>query len=193
VFYKNPEPGKVKTRLAATVGEGPALRIYERLCEHTRQITRELSADRALFYSENIDLNDGWPPEQYMKYTQAGKSLGDRMSHAFQSGFGSGYTAICIIGTDCYELTPDIIRQAFARLERFDAVIGPAFDGGYYLLGMTAFHPALFSDKQWSTSSVLGATLADFEALGLSHYKLPQLHDVDQEADIPSDLRYLLR
>ena len=191
VFYKNPQQGKVKTRLAATIGDEPALRIYDRLCDHTLRITRDLPVDKAVFYSETIDTDDRWPSAQYKKHIQSGASLGDRMSHAFQSGFRSGYTAICIIGTDCYELTSAIIRQAFAQLEEFDTVIGPAFDGGYYLLGMKTFHPTLFISKAWSTDSVLDATLADFDALELRYHALPSLNDVDEERDIPADLLYL--
>jgi rSAM/selenodomain-associated transferase 1 len=192
VFYRNPEQGKVKTRLAATVGDGPALRIYEALCDHTLAITRELSFDRAVFYSETIDSNDRWSADRYLKYVQAGDKLGQRMSNAFQLGFQSGYTAICIIGTDCYELTSDIIADAFARLEHFDAVIGPAKDGGYYLLGLKAFYPALFIDKQWGTNTVFDATCKDFEEMGISWHQLAVLRDVDNASDLPPDLKSII-
>jgi len=193
VFYRNPEKGKVQSRLAATIGEGPALRIYEALCDHTLEITREFQFDRAVFYSERIASNDRWLADQYLIFLQTGETLGERMSNAFQLGFRSGYTAICIIGTDCYELTRDIISEAFARLEHFDAVIGPAKDGGYYLLGIKAFHPALFVRKQWGTNTVLDATLKDFEEQGLCCHSLSVLRDVDEASDLPPDLKSIAR
>jgi rSAM/selenodomain-associated transferase 2 len=89
-----------------------------------------------------------------------------------------------IIGSDCLELTAAIIEDAFSALERFDAVIGPARDGGYYLLGMKQFHPELFAGKQWSTSTVFQDTVADLRALGLAYTALPVLSDIDDIDDL---------
>ena len=111
------------------------------------------------------------------------------MKNAFVAGFETGYTSICIIGTDCYELTAEIITEAFEELESADAVIGPATDGGYYLLGMNKPHVDVFNNKKWSTETVLKETLDDFEALELIYVKLDALNDVDTEDDLPEGLK----
>jgi rSAM/selenodomain-associated transferase 1 len=189
IFYKNPKAGKVKTRLAATVGDDKALTIFQKLALHTKTITGNLGIDKIVFYSDAIDLMDIWPNATYLKAMQQGKDLGERMKNAFIAGFETGYTSICIIGTDCYELTEQIIRQAFESLQSADAVIGPAHDGGYYLLGMKEPNSSIFDNKEWSTNSVLQDTLSDFKSLGLNYVKMQELRDVDTENDLPEEMR----
>ena len=184
IFYRNPKIGKVKTRLAATLGNQKALEIYRKLSLHTKTITEDLNLDKIVFYSDSIDLMDIWPNATFLKALQEGEDLGEKMENAFVGGFETGYTSICIIGTDCFELTEEIITQAFEVLKSADAVIGPAGDGGYYLLGMKA--PAdVFENKNWSTETVLQETIHDFESLGLHYIKLQELNDVDTEDDLP--------
>ena len=192
IFYRNPKLGEVKTRLATTLGKEKALDIYKKLALHTKTITEPLLMDKIVFYSEGVDLMDIWPNATYLKAIQHGQDLGDKMKIAFTAGFESGYTSICIIGTDCYELTTKAIEQAFHLLQSSDAVIGPAVDGGYYLLGMRSVHPSLFSKKQWGSSTVFFDTLRDLESLGLKYAKLQPLRDVDTEADLPGDWKNLL-
>lgn len=192
IFYRNPEIGKVKTRLAVTVGDSSALAIYLYIAAHTKLITENLPVDKAVFYSSHIDTEDNWKNGVYKKYVQTGMDLGEKMSNAFLKGFQSGYESICIIGTDCYELTPEIIEEAFVRLQYHDVVIGPATDGGYYLLGMKKHYQNVFEDKLWSTHSVCEATLKDVETLGLKYFLLPKLTDVDDESDLPRELRQLI-
>jgi uncharacterized protein len=189
IFYRNPKTGKVKTRLAATLGNERALEIFGRLCDHTKAITQSLPFDKIVFYTDSIDLMDIWSNATYLKALQEGEDLGDRMRNAFAAGFDTGYDSICIIGTDCFELTGELILEAFNTLRSTDAVIGPARDGGYYLLGMNEPHPELFRDKQWSTDSVLRDTLLDLQSLGLRYVKLKQLSDVDTEDDLPDEFR----
>jgi uncharacterized protein len=189
IFYKNPKAGKVKTRLAATVGDAKALDIFEKLALHTKSITGNLGIDKIVFYSDAIDLMDIWPNATYLKAMQQGNDLGERMKNAFTAGFETGYTSICIIGTDCYELTEQMIRQAFESLQSADAVIGPARDGGYYLLGMNEPHSSIFENKRWSTDSVLQDTLSDFKSLGLNYVRMQELRDVDTEDDLPEQMR----
>ncbi|MFY8037177.1 MAG: TIGR04282 family arsenosugar biosynthesis glycosyltransferase [Cyclobacteriaceae bacterium] len=186
LFYRNPELGKVKTRLAKDVGDEKALSIYLDLCAHTRNITHLLACDKVVYYSQEVQHNDLWPDAVYSKKIQTGLDLGERMSHAFQDGFAVGYTSICIIGTDCLELTPAILQQAFTELEISDAVVGPARDGGYYLLGMKQFHAPFFIDKEWSTDTVYRDTLIDLESQFLSYSILPMLRDVDEATDLPT-------
>lgn len=189
IFYKNPQAGKVKTRLAATVGDDKALSIFHKLALHTKNISANLGMDKIVFYSDAIDLMDIWPNATYLKAMQQGEDLGERMKNAFIAGFETGYSSICIIGTDCYELSEQVIRQAFETLQSVDAVVGPARDGGYYLLGMNEPHSSIFDNKEWSTDSVLQDTLADFNELGLRYVKMQELRDVDTEDDLPEQLR----
>ena len=110
--------------------------------------------------------------------------LGGKMQAAFQQAFNSGAKAVVIIGTDCPGLTGQHLHHAFEHLTSHDVVMGPAADGGYYLLGMTRLHAEFFQDKAWSTASVLSDTLADAARLGLRVAQLPTLHDVDTANDL---------
>ncbi len=183
IFIKNAEPGKVKTRLARSIGDDAALDIYSRLVHHTRDITSKVDARRVVYYSSRIDDHDGWELLKYEKRVQSGMDLGERMADAFSRVLQDVDMAI-IIGSDCLELTSAIIDDAFAALERFDAVIGPARDGGYYLLGIKEFHPELFTCKEWSTSTVFEDTVADLRTLGLVYTTLPLLSDIDDIDDL---------
>ena len=185
IFYKNPELGKVKTRLASSIGEAKAFSIYLLLAEHTRRITEHLGVYKVVFYSDYIDVDDSWANSVYQKRLQLGMDLGERMANAFKFGFSEGYKSICIIGTDCFELTGSIVEEAFRKLLTHDVVIGPANDGGYYLLGMNYLCNKLFENKKWSSSSVLADTLADTRMLGLTSWQLEKLTDVDEEKDLP--------
>jgi rSAM/selenodomain-associated transferase 1 len=185
IFYRNPRKGKVKTRLAATVGDEKALEIFQKLSMHTKKITENLPCDKIVFYTDSIDLMDMWPNATYLKSLQQGNDLGERMNNAFAAGFESQYDSICIIGTDCYELTEDILKQAFDAIESSDAVIGPARDGGYYLLGMNKPYTEVFQNKDWSTETVFKETIRDFDSLGLKYAKLQMLRDIDIEDDLP--------
>lgn len=188
LFYKNPELGKVKTRLAATLGDEAALAIYRILAEHTQHITKQFPTDKVLYYAQHIETDDQWPASVYAKRVQQGNDLGERLHHAVSNAFADGYKSVVVVGTDCLELNEQILRQAFLELKNNDAVIGPAKDGGYYLLGINRFIPALFQHKNWSTESVFADTIKDFEALKIPFSKLPVLRDVDREEDLPSAL-----
>jgi rSAM/selenodomain-associated transferase 1 len=142
-----------------------------------------------LYYSDFIDTDDSWSGEIYQKFLQAGGDLGEKMESAFRSGFKAGYTAICIVGTDCLELTGKIVKEAFLKLLTHEVVIGPAVDGGYYLLGMKCLQPALFKNKNWGTGTVLTQTLDDIKLLGLSCWQLQPLNDVDRIEDLPPDFQ----
>lgn len=186
IFYRNPELGKVKTRLAATMGDERALAIYLKLASHTRSVASEVNCDRVVWYSDFVDTEDNWPNDVFLKERQRGETLGDRMQVAFDRAFQDGYQRACIIGTDCLELTSEILSEAFNKLNTHDAVIGPALDGGYYLLGMKEFHSEFFNKKVWSTNTVFENTVKDFERLKLSFILLPTLIDIDEERDLPS-------
>ncbi len=185
IFYRNPELGKVKTRLAKTMGYEKALAIYLKLANHTRVITQDVQVDKAVYYSQFIDTEDAWFNRLYKKKLQSGEGLGEKMLRAFEEGFQNGYQRICIIGTDCFELNSSIVSKAFTQLKKEDAVLGPAKDGGYYLLGMNQLMKEAFQNKEWSTASVASSTLQDFKNKNMSCALLPELTDVDEEKDLP--------
>ena len=106
------------------------------------------------------------------------------MLHAFESGFDGGYRHIVLIGTDCYELNTAIINAAFAALEHADAVVGPARDGGFYLIGLNRFIPELFQGRQWSTSIVLIETVEILHRLAVHYELLTELSDIDTFEDL---------
>ena len=185
IFVRNPEPGKVKTRLAKTIGNAKALEVYIRLLDHTHSITKELACDKYIFYADQITDTDIWENTVYRKKIQQGQDLGERMHHAFTNLFAEGHSRIQIIGSDCYELTAEIIQSGFEKLTEKEVVIGPSTDGGYYLLGMQAPIKNVFSHKQWSTDSVFTDTVRDLQNHSFSYALLPMLPDVDEEKDIP--------
>lgn len=186
IFYRNPELGKVKTRLAASIGDARAYSIYLLLANHTREVTHRFPCDKVVFYSDFVDEGDGWFNRTYKKQLQQGADLGERMENAFRYGFSLGYQSICIIGTDCLDLKETHLQQAFRKVLTHDVVIGPASDGGYYLLGMNRLHVSLFRNKPWSTSLVCQETLAETRLLGLTTWELAMLNDIDEERDLPA-------
>jgi rSAM/selenodomain-associated transferase 1 len=191
IFIRNPEKGKVKTRLAATIGDKKALLIYEELLRHTQNITYNLPVQKLLFYAEKVTEQDNWPSENYHKVLQESGDLGIKMQAAFESTFTNGAKNVIVIGSDCYELTGEILEQAFSELEKHDAVIGPAADGGYYLLGFSRQNDSVFQNKTWSTDSVFAATIQDLENQNLKYKVLPVLNDVDEEKDLSSLRKFL--
>ncbi|MGW1454777.1 TIGR04282 family arsenosugar biosynthesis glycosyltransferase [Salegentibacter agarivorans] len=182
IFTRNPEPGKVKTRLAKDVGDITAFKIYNFLLEHTVSVTRNLAVSKEVYYSEGIAQNDIWETEIFTKKLQQGEGLGERMKNAFEEGFKNGYQNIIIIGSDLYDFQQEDLEKAFQLLQEKDAVIGPATDGGYYLLGMNQLLPAVFEDKKWGTSSVLEDTLKDLKGKNIG--LLEARNDVDYYSDI---------
>lgn len=159
IFTKNPELGKCKTRLAKSIGDISALKVYKYLLQHTAKVTQEITANKEVFYNQTPIENDNFSSAYFSKKTQTGADLGEKMSNAFQEGFSNKYEKIVIIGSDLYDLETKDIQEAFLQLEKSDYVIGPAKDGGYYLLGMKKFTPKIFQQINWSTSTVLEETL----------------------------------
>ena len=163
IFTRNPELGKAKTRLAKTVGDETALEIYKFLLKRTRDVSAKVSSDKAVYYSVHIRENDIWDATVFQKYQQVGEDLGIRMLHAFKNGFEAGYEKVMIIGSDLYDLSAKNIENAFTALDENEVVLGPALDGGYYLLGMNSLHAAVFKNKEWGTASVRKDTLDDLK------------------------------
>jgi uncharacterized protein len=182
IFAKNPQPGKVKTRLAKFIGLKAALKCYIELLTQTYKNTKHIKPVKFLFLSDFID-NEMFD-SSYIKVLQKGKNLGEKMDSAFDHVFELGYEKICIIGTDCPELDENIIQSAFNGLDENDIVLGPANDGGYYLLGMKDRNKFLFDDSiMWSTNKVLSHTIDIISQNSKNHFTLPELSDVDTIKD----------
>ena len=182
IFTRNPEFGKVKTRLARDIGHQAALDIYKFLLAHTAKICTPLDTEKAVYYSEEIPNNDLWNAAVFQKKKQVGENLGERMQNAFAEGFNLGYSKIIIIGSDLYDIETKDLEQAFKVLNNHEIVIGPAEDGGYYLMGMKQLHPKLFKNKNWGTATVLQDTINELKK---SNYKLlEKRNDVDLYSDI---------
>ena len=186
IFTRNPELGKVKSRLAKDIGAIKALEIYKELLVHTRDISIDLKVDKCVYYSEKIIKNDIWDKEQYAKQIQKGKDLGERMHNAFLEGFENGYTNIVIIGSDIYDLEQKHLEEAFENLKSNTTVIGPSEDGGYYLLGMKKLFSEVFQNKEWGTPSVLESTIQNLKIKGSINF-LEKLNDIDVISDIKND------
>ncbi|MDO6598568.1 TIGR04282 family arsenosugar biosynthesis glycosyltransferase [Tenacibaculum sp. 1_MG-2023] len=182
IFTRNPELGKAKTRLAKSVGDETALEIYKFLLNKTKEITQNLTCDKAVYYSVKVRENDIWNSNIYQKHQQFGEDLGFRMQNAFKNSFEADYQKVMIIGSDLYDLSPSIIEDAFSKLNTNDVVLGPAEDGGYYLLGMKTLQPNIFENKAWGTSTVRAETLNDLEKVNV--HLLQELNDVDVIEDI---------
>ncbi|MBC8046869.1 MAG: TIGR04282 family arsenosugar biosynthesis glycosyltransferase [Fimbriimonadaceae bacterium] len=183
-MLKNPVKGKVKTRLAKDVGDEKALEIYLKLLEHTKNITENIPADKFLFYSDIVERNDLFSNSIYKKYTQCSGELGVRMDYAFSIPFKNEYKNVVMIGADCYELQPRHIEEAFDKLSDHDFVIGPAKDGGYYLIAMKKWSRWMFQNKNWSTESLFTETKNEIISNNGKLFELEILNDVDTVEDL---------
>lgn len=189
VFVRAPEMGRVKTRLAAEIGARAALRVYRRLAEHTLTEARALGPGVAVrIHHTPADAGGAvraWLGDGPAYLPQADADLGGRMRAAFAAAFGEGFRRVVIIGSDLPGLTAGVMRDALARLETHAVVLGPARDGGYYLLGMREMIGGVFDGVPWSTDGVLRRTMEILRETGIEPALLETLGDVDVAADLP--------
>ncbi|CAN5290252.1 TIGR04282 family arsenosugar biosynthesis glycosyltransferase [soil metagenome] len=188
LFVRAPRPGEVKTRLAAEVGDAAALRVYRRLAEHAlREAKRVASADLRIHYTppEAGDEVRAWLGQGPGYLPQPEGDLGTRMERAFGSTFAAGYGRVVIVGSDLPGLTSALLERGFAALDGHPAVLGPAEDGGYWLLGLRHVVPDLFREIPWSTSEVLPRTVARLREGGIEPALLPALRDIDEAKHLP--------
>ena len=186
IFARAPELGQVKTRLAAGLGDGAALDIYRRLAD------RVISAVRASdSYSVTVAYTPAsaelvmreWLGPSTVLRPQASGDLGARMASAVGDALASGAERVVVIGTDCPDLDARVIETAFRHLASSDAVLGPATDGGYYLIGMSRVHTELFGGIPWSALDTLRVTLDRARASGISIALLDERRDIDTADD----------
>lgn len=182
VFVKYPEPGKVKTRLAEAIGEERAADCHARMASlSVKRFRTAPETDCIVYFAPEKE-------ETYFRHwfggglgylPQPDGNLGARLSLGFQNVLARGYQRVIALGTDSPDVPVDYISQADLALQAADVAVGPAADGGYYLIGLSQSHPALFEDIDWSTTRVLGQTLDRAREAGLSVRLLPEWHDVD--------------
>ena len=183
IFQKSFISGKVKTRLAKTLGDEKALSVYKKLVEITYdQIPTDL-LDVLIWFTPAIEKLNHPLHERASFYIQKGDELGSRMVNSFESAFRSGFEKVLIIGTDCPFITADIYRKAIEMLDDNDYVIGPANDGGYYLLGAKESPEEIMKNIEWGTDTVLRSTLKLIEQEGKTHSLLVDLSDIDDAED----------
>ncbi len=181
IFVKNIKLGKVKTRLAKTIGDEGALEVYTQLVQITEKATKTIDVDKLIYFSDTI-INTKW--KMVNKKVQIGNDLGERMHNAFYDGFKQGYESIVLIGSDLPEISAAIILNGFAALEQKEVVFGPAEDGGYYLIGMNSLNPMLFENKPWSKNNLLAITLQELSQENIAFSLIEMLNDIDTFEDL---------
>jgi len=159
------------------------LQVYKNLLAHTRKVSTSVDCMRYLFYDAAVNKSDEWSNDNYIKSVQSDGHLGNRMSTAFKTVLTMQSKAV-IVGSDCPEINKEVINEAFLQLEDHDTVIGPTYDGGYYLLGMKSWHRELFEDVPWSTPAVYRKTIQIIESKGLTVHNLRKMHDLDYKEDL---------
>jgi rSAM/selenodomain-associated transferase 1 len=186
VFARYPHAGQVKTRLASTMGAQRASTFYRRCAEKIFAESGRVCCRRYLFYADEADAERvrQWVGRHFCCLPQSVGDLGLRMADAFDHVFREGPRQAIIIGSDIPDLTAEILAEAFQLLDQCDIVLGPTFDGGYYLLGMRQLYRELFLHIAWSTPAVFDQTLEVVDRLGLKLSYLPRLIDIDTEEDL---------
>ncbi|MBW4574440.1 MAG: TIGR04282 family arsenosugar biosynthesis glycosyltransferase [Aphanothece sp. CMT-3BRIN-NPC111] len=190
VFSRYPEPGKTKTRLIPLLGDVGAALLQRQMTEHTLAQVKEFQSQHPIsvevhFAGGGLRLMQDWLGTGIVYRRQGEGGLGDRMTSAFNTAFTNKNSGVVIIGTDCPGLNAQLMKQAFAALSEYDVVLGPAQDGGYYLVGLRRLIGELFIGISWGTSEVLQQTVDVAKQLNLAIAYLPILADVDRPEDLP--------
>jgi rSAM/selenodomain-associated transferase 1 len=190
VFAKAPLPGRVKTRVAKTLGDNAALNLHKLLCDHVIQMAQTSQVDAVEIWTTAPD--DYFDTFAAPVWIQQGRELGTRMSFSLRHGL-SRFDQVLIIGADAYSLTPDYLNQAVSSLQETDVVLGPAADGGYVLVGATQSWPVLFQNVPWGTADVMAVTLDIMLANGIGFHILPEQWDIDTLDDLKKHAPELLK
>lgn len=186
IFVKYPQAGRVKTRLAKSIGEENAARLYRTLVETLLKRTRSDKFQRTIFYSPRGKEKEmrGWLGEDFIFVPQKGRGLGERLSGAFRFAFKNGAKRVIAIGSDSPTLDKKLIAEAFRKLKDTQCAIGPARDGGYYLIGLSSRIDGIFKGIPWSTESVLSRTISKLKQLNIKYTLLGKSFDIDSYQDI---------
>ena len=185
VFMKAPVPGKCKTRLCPPLTDSEAASLYEAFCQDVLAIARKTAKEVRIIYDPSPDFpTPHWTTMNHRFFLQNGNDLGERLQNAFNSFFSAGYSRVIMIGSDAPTLSPDILTEAFELLNQNEAVIGPATDGGYYLVGLSKLNHKLFEDIPWSTDQVMAVTQQRLDQSKIKAGYLPIQSDVDTKDDL---------
>jgi hypothetical protein len=187
-FVKNPERGQVKSRLAAAIGADSAVRVYKNLAAQMLSTLKKGTFPLYIcFFPKNAQKPiKNWLGREHCYLPQKGKDLGERMRNGFIDGFAMGYKRVVLIGSDIPDLPLGFIREAFASLGKKDVVIGPAYDGGYYLIGFKdkTFCPQVFEGIAWGTQTVFSETMKKLKRFKRLVHTLPCQRDIDIAEDL---------
>jgi rSAM/selenodomain-associated transferase 1 len=196
IFSRYPQPGLTKTRLIPELGADGAANIQRTMTEQIVQTARQLVHDRQILISLYHDGGSHQQMEQWLGHDllyheQTGVDLGQKMMFAFEDAWCRGLRRTVLIGSDCPDIDCQLITDALVALQNNQLVLGPATDGGYYLIGTTSDLPAnklslLFTDIAWGTSDVFQKTIDRAHDAGITTSILKELHDIDH----PRDLTY---
>lgn len=182
VFAKPPLLGKVKTRLQAKIGAENALFIYQKLLLNCFEIANAVQAKTVFYWNEKSKEYSF--PEKFNNKIQSGECIGDRMRNAIEDEIKLGASKVVLIGSDIPKISTSIINNAFNTLDSCDVVIGPAIDGGYYLIGLKQNHHQIFQLKSWSHADVLKETIYKANSQNLSVGFVDELSDLDTFNDL---------
>jgi len=189
IFTRYPEPGKAKTRLIPVLGPEKAADLQRRMTESTIQTARALVSKTGIELEIRYDGGDhglmsDWLGPDITLCRQGDGDLGEKMDRAFSETFADGIDRVMIIGSDCPGLSPDILATGFSQLASHDLVLGPAGDGGYYLIGLAAPCPPLFRNRPWGSKRLLAETVDTAKIEDLKFFLLEELNDVDRPEDL---------
>ncbi|MGB5971058.1 MAG: TIGR04282 family arsenosugar biosynthesis glycosyltransferase [Spirulinaceae cyanobacterium] len=189
IFSRYPEPGKTKTRMIPVLGAKGAAELQRKMTEATLAEAAKLLSNNAtkvtvFFAGGNQQIMQEWLGTSWLYQPQAEGDLGARMHSAFQISFSEGNEKVVIIGIDCPDLNAQLLTEAFQLLSSNDLVLGPAEDGGYYLIGLRCLIPELLQHISWGTSQVFAQTTAIATKLNLATACLPILKDIDRPEDL---------
>ena len=190
IFTRYPEPGKTKTRMIPALGEVGAADLQTQMTEYTVSQVRALQTISAItvevrFTGGSAELMQSWLGSNFVYQSQGEGDLGKRMLRSIQNAFANDAQQVMIIGTDCPGLNDKILTSAFEKLQDYDVVLGPALDGGYYLIALSQVIPDVFFNINWGTDQVFSQTVEILRQLNLSSTYLPSLADVDRPEDLP--------
>ncbi|MCK4753412.1 MAG: TIGR04282 family arsenosugar biosynthesis glycosyltransferase [Planctomycetes bacterium] len=188
-FVKYPTAGRVKTRLAEQVGEKEATRIYESFVVDLLATLRNLNVRSIRIFFNPPEAREQfcqWLGEEHFYVQQEGSDLGEKMKNAFRFVFAEGFSKAVVIGSDSPDLPEDFLKQGFKALDDCDAVIGPANDGGYYLIGFSkgGFLSEAFKGVEWGGGDVFERSVGILQEHGRNARFLPRWYDVDTLEDL---------
>lgn len=187
VFTRYPEAGSVKTRLIPALGERGAAEIHKKMTEDTVKTASLFCGEVEVHFSGgNQKLMQDWLGNRLGYRKQKGSCLGEKLGNSFHEAFNEGLRKVVVIGSDCPELNVGHLDDAFSLLDKTDLVLGPALDGGYYLIGLRKYQPELFNNIDWGSRFVFQQTMKIAERLGLKTAKLEKLADIDLPEDLAS-------